>query len=102
MPADLLANLAMGMSVEVFSESCRLHLGLSNCTQHAMVYPGDTLRNHVEVVGVQHVRRMHTKPGSAVVESRHTRTWRSEPNTVYKRVKDERAIHANAAITKRW
>lgn len=49
---DFLANLAMGMSVAPFSETCRLHLGLEKCRYLVPVYSGDTLACNITITKI--------------------------------------------------
>lgn len=44
---DMLMNLAIGMVVDVFSETCSVHLGIQNCSYVKPVYAGDFMCNGV-------------------------------------------------------
>ncbi len=44
-PASMLLNMTLCFSVEPFSQTCRLHLGLENARQEAVVREGDTFRS---------------------------------------------------------
>ncbi len=49
LPAALVLNLDLCMSVEPFSESCLLHLGLHEVRYLRAAYSGDTFRNFIRV-----------------------------------------------------
>ena len=49
LPAPLVLNLDLCMSVEPFSESCLLHLGLHEVRYLRPAYSGDTFRNFIRV-----------------------------------------------------
>lgn len=48
-PQAMLLNMTLCFSVEPFSQSCRLHLGLENAHQEKPVYCGDTLRSFTRI-----------------------------------------------------
>lgn len=67
LPTGLLLNLTLCMSVEPFSQSCRLHLGLRDAVQLAPAVAGDTFRN---IISIDKVR--NTSRGDAsVIQSTH-------------------------------
>ncbi|MDP6669089.1 MAG: aldolase/citrate lyase family protein [Candidatus Krumholzibacteria bacterium] len=57
LPFSLLLNLTLCMSVEPFSESCRLHLGLHDVQAERPAYAGDTFRNLIRVTSVRNTSR---------------------------------------------
>ena len=57
LPYGLLLNLTLCMSVEPFSESCRLHLGLHDAVAERPAHVGDTFTNRILVESVRNTAR---------------------------------------------
>lgn len=56
-PPAMLLNMTLCFSVEPFSQSCRLHLGLEDARQEKPVAYGDTLRSFTRVDGLANTSR---------------------------------------------
>ena len=67
LPQAMLLNMTLCFSVEPFSQSCRLHLGLENARQEMPVYCGDTLRNFTRIDGMANTSR----GDASVIHSTH-------------------------------
>ncbi len=67
LPPSLLLNLTLCMSVEPFSHSCRLHLGLHDARQLAPAHCGDTFRNYIRIESVRNTSR----GDASVIKSTH-------------------------------
>lgn len=67
LPTSLLLNLTLCLSVEPFSQSCRLHLGLHDAVQLAPAAAGDTFRNFIRVESMRNTSR----GDASVIESTH-------------------------------
>lgn len=66
-PQAMLLNMTLCFSVEPFSQSCRLHLGLENARQEVPVYCGDTLRSFTRIDGMANTSR----GDASVIHSTH-------------------------------
>ncbi|MGB1397060.1 MAG: FAS1-like dehydratase domain-containing protein, partial [Planctomycetota bacterium] len=66
-PQAMLLNMTLCFSVEPFSQSCRLHLGLENARQELPVYCGDTLRSFTRIDGMANTSR----GDASVIHSTH-------------------------------
>ena len=67
LPYSLLLNLTLCMSVEPFSESCRLHLGLHDAVAERPAFVGDTFSNRILVESVRNTAR----GDASVIRTRH-------------------------------
>ena len=67
LPYSLLLNLTLCMSVEPFSESCRLHLGLHDAVAERPAFAGDTFSNRILVESVRNTAR----GDASVIRTRH-------------------------------
>jgi len=56
------------MAVDVFSETCKLHLGIEDCRYHFPVYQGDTLDCKIQIVGISELTSSGNK---RIIESLH-------------------------------
>ena len=66
-PQAMLLNMTLCFSVEPFSQSCRLHLGLENARQERRVHCGDTLRSLTRVDGMA----LTSRGDASVIDSTH-------------------------------
>ena len=83
LPQTLLLNLCLCLSVEPFSQSCRLHLGLRNARCLAPVYAGDTMQVRIRVEAIRNT----SAADASVIETTHLMVnQRGEP--VYVLTKD--------------
>lgn len=83
LPQTLLLNLCLCLSVEPFSQSCRLHLGLRDARALAPVYAGDTMRVRIRVEALRNTSR----GDASVIQTTHLMVnQRDEP--VYVLTKD--------------
>jgi len=67
LPYSLLLNLTLCMSVEPFSERCRLHLGLHDAVAERPAFVGDTFSNRILVESVRNTAR----GDASVIRTRH-------------------------------
>lgn len=66
-PQAMLLNMALCFSVEPFSQSCRLHLGLENARQERPAHFGDTFRSYTRIDGLKNTSR----GDASVIHSTH-------------------------------
>ncbi len=66
-PTAMLLNMTLCFSVEPFSQSCRLHLGLENARQEKPVTSGDTLRSFTRIDSLRNT----SKNDASVIFSTH-------------------------------
>jgi len=69
-PFAFLNTLTLSLTVSIFSESARVHLGCYNALQHHPVYPGDTLTAVYQVKSARH-KKVNDITHYTVVESCH-------------------------------
>lgn len=67
LPPSLLLNLTLCMSVEPFSQNCRLHLGIQDAVQLNHASAGDTFRNYIRLDSIRNTSR----GDASVVHSTH-------------------------------
>ena len=66
-PQAMLLNMTLCFSVEPFSQSCRLHLGLENARQERAAQLGDTFRSYTRIDGLKNTSR----GDASVIHSTH-------------------------------
>ena len=76
LPPSLLLNLCLCLSVEPFSHSCRLHLGLRDARQIAPVAIGDTVRVQVRI---EQLRNTSSGDAAVIVTTHLLVNQRDEP-----------------------
>jgi citrate lyase beta subunit/acyl dehydratase len=74
MPPTMMIMLVVAMSVMKFSESAIVHLSLKNFHMSSLVFPGDTLRNKMQVLAYRNTQDKK----SSVIVSRHVLTNQRE------------------------